>query len=58
MSTGESEYFKEYLKRRIELAEMRGSQTELAVAHYNLGNHLRGRNRWQALRQYKKASKV
>jgi tetratricopeptide (TPR) repeat protein len=57
LSTGESEYFKEHLKRRIELAEIKGSQTELAVAHYNLGNHLRGRNRWQALRQYKKASK-
>lgn len=57
MSTSESEYFKEYLKHRIELAEKRGALTELAVAHYNLGNHLRGRNRWQALSQYKKAAK-
>ena len=57
MSTSESEYYKEYLKRRIELAVNRGSQTELAVAHYNLGNHLRRKNRWQALRQYKKAAK-
>jgi tetratricopeptide (TPR) repeat protein len=57
MSTSESEYFKEYLKRRIELAEIKGSQIELAVAHYNLGNHLRRSNRWQALGQYKKASK-
>ena len=57
MSTSESEYYKEYLKRRIELAVNRGSQSELAVAHYNLGNHLRRKNRWQALRQYKKAAK-
>ena len=57
MSTSESEYHKEYLKRRIELAEKKSSPTEMAVAHYNLGNHLRRRNRWQALRQYNKAAK-
>ena len=56
-STSESEYYKEYLKRRIELAEKKGSLSGMAVAQYNLGNHLRGKNRWQALGQYNKAAK-
>ena len=56
MNASESEFYKEFLKRRIERAEEHGSQIELAVAHYNLGNHLRGRNRWQALSHYRKAA--
>ncbi len=58
LSTSELEYLRTFMKRLIARFEQDADREDAATAHYNFGNHLRGRaTDRQALRHYRLAAK-
>ncbi len=51
-SAAELAIYEKYLDRRIELAEAGSDKQQIAMAYYNRGNHRRGSNRREAVRDY------
>lgn len=58
LSTFEKDSVTDGLRERVRAAESRGRDFDLAVAHYNLGNHLRSKAAWvEAITHYALAAK-
>ena len=51
-SAAELAIYEKYLDHRVALAEAGGDKQQIAMAYYNRGNHRRGRNLREAVRDY------
>ena len=57
VAAGEREYFREFLRRRIDRAEKSGNRLGAAVEHYTLANHLTGSADGLAIHHYNQAAR-